>query len=97
MFSKRSSLGICLVNRKHPALEYTELYREHFGFFCGPHHRLFGKTELTLADLKGERSVSFQTDQLTDVLRPVAMLRARAGDRRHRGRASRPIWKRSSA
>jgi DNA-binding transcriptional LysR family regulator len=79
VFSKRSSLGICLVNRRHPALEFTQLYREHFGFFCGPQHRLFGKRNLTLADLKGERSVSFQTDQVTDVLRPVAMLRARAG------------------
>jgi DNA-binding transcriptional LysR family regulator len=79
VFSKRASLGICLVNRRHPALEYTELYREHFGFFCGPRHRLFGKTGLALSDLKGERSVSFQTDQLTDVLRPVAMLRAKAG------------------
>jgi DNA-binding transcriptional LysR family regulator len=78
VFSKRSSLGICLVNREHPALNFTHLYREHFGFFCGPQHRLFGKSGLTLADLKGERSVSFQTDQLTDVLRPVAMLRASA-------------------
>lgn len=78
VFSKRSSLGICLVNRKNPTLEVTPLYREHFGFFCGPQHRLFGKAGLTLADLKGERSVSFQTDQLTDVLRPVAMLRASA-------------------
>ena len=42
VYSKRSSLGICLVNRKHPGLEFTQLFREHFGFFCGPQHRLFG-------------------------------------------------------
>lgn len=77
--SKRTSMGICLVNRKHPGLEFTQLYREHFGFFCGPQHPLFGKKDIALADLRGERSVSFQTDQLTDVLRPVAMLRAEAG------------------
>jgi DNA-binding transcriptional LysR family regulator len=77
--SKRTSLGICLVNRKQPGLDFTQLYREHFGFFCGPPHPLFGKKNLTLADLRGHHSVSFQTDQLTDVLRPVAMLRAQAG------------------
>lgn len=77
---KRASLGICLVHKRRPKLRYTHLYREYFGFFCGPNHRLFGKKGLTLKDLTGEPSVSFSTDQLQDALRPVALLRARIDD-----------------
>jgi DNA-binding transcriptional LysR family regulator len=76
--SKQCSLGVCLVRERDPELEYTHLYTEHFGFFCGPSHPLFGRSDIALADLQGERSVSFDTDQLHDVLRPIAMLRARA-------------------
>lgn len=76
--AKSCSLGICLVREQAPDLDYAHLYTEHFGFFCGPSHRFFGRTDLALADLQDERSVSFDTDQLNDVLRPIAMLRARA-------------------
>ncbi|UVK53172.1 LysR family transcriptional regulator [Mesorhizobium sp. AR02] len=75
---RRASFGICLVSQRDPALDYAMVYREFFGFFCGPQHRLYGKTGLTLADLKGEPSVSFQTDHISDALRPVALLRSEA-------------------
>jgi DNA-binding transcriptional LysR family regulator len=75
---RRASFGICLVSQRDPALDYTMVYREFFGFFCGPRHRLYGKTGLTLADLRGEPSVSFQTDHISDALRPVALLRSEA-------------------
>ncbi len=78
VLEKRGALAICLVSEQLPELEYTRLYREHFGFYCGPRHRLFGRDDLALSDLRGERSVSFHTDQLTDVLRPIALLRAQA-------------------
>ena len=76
ILEKNASLGICLVDRNEPGLQYDHMYREHFGYFCGPDHHLFGKRGLTLDDLKGETSVSFATDRLQDVLRPVAILRA---------------------
>jgi DNA-binding transcriptional LysR family regulator len=76
VLEKRSALAICLVSEELSDLDYTLLYREHFGFYCGPRHRLFGKTSIALSELRGERSVSFHTDQLTDVLRPIALLRA---------------------
>jgi len=79
VLSQQASFGICLVNEQHPKLEYRRLYREHFGFFCGPTHHLFGRTDLTLADLRYEAFVSFSTDQLSDALAPVAVLRAREG------------------
>ncbi len=75
---RRASFGICLVGRRDPALEYEMVYREFFGFFCGPSHRLHGRSGLTLDDLKGESSVSFQTDHISDALRPVALLRSEA-------------------
>lgn len=75
---RRASFGVCLVSQRDPALDYAMVYREFFGFFCGPQHRLYGKTGLTLADLKGEPSVSFQTDHISDALRPVALLRSEA-------------------
>lgn len=78
VFAKRAALGVCLVRDRLPELDYTLLYTEHFGFFCGPGHRLFGRRGLQLGDLRGEQCVSFPTDQLSDVLRPIAMLRAEA-------------------
>ncbi|WP_429817782.1 LysR family transcriptional regulator [Ensifer sp. B1-9] len=75
---KRASFGLCLVSVRDPALDYLMVFREFFGFFCGPHHRLFGREGLKLADLKGETSVSFHTDHIADALRPVALLRSEA-------------------
>lgn len=72
---KTASLGICLVNRRLPDLEYETIYREFFGFYCGPPHPLFGKTDLDLSDLRGQDAVSFDTDDLNDALRPIALLR----------------------
>lgn len=78
VLQKQASFGICLVHAMHPRLEYARLFREYFGLYCGPKHRLFGRTGLSLDDLRGETSVSFQTDRLTDALRPVALMRATA-------------------
>ncbi|WP_292520367.1 LysR family transcriptional regulator [Mesorhizobium sp.] len=75
---RRASFGICLVGRRDPALDYEMVYREFFGIFCGPRHRLHGRNGLTLDDLKGESLVSFQTDHIFDALRPVALLRSEA-------------------
>lgn len=75
---KHASFGLCLVSREDPKLDYKVIYREFFGFFCGPRHRLFGRRHLSLSDLRGETSVSFQTDHPSDALRTVALLRARA-------------------
>ncbi|SDN30727.1 DNA-binding transcriptional regulator, LysR family [Lutimaribacter pacificus] len=72
---RSASFGICLVNRQHPDLDYAVLYREFFGFYCGPSHPLFGRSGLTLNDLRGHAAVAFETEDLNDALRPVALLR----------------------
>lgn len=77
------SCAICLVHQRNPRLEYLRLYREFFGLFCGPPHPLFGRRDLTRADLAGQSAVSFETDRLQDALKPVTLMRAQAelGDR----------------
>lgn len=81
--ARSASFAICLVRERNPKLEYRRLYREFFGLFCGPPHPLFGRKGLTRADLAGHASVSFETDRLHDVLKPVTLMRAEAdlGDR----------------
>ncbi|SLN66495.1 HTH-type transcriptional activator AllS [Roseovarius litorisediminis] len=74
-----ASFGICLVSRKFSDLDYDHMYREFFGFYCGPSHPLFGCEGLTLADLRNYPAVSFDTDDLNDALRPVALLRSKWG------------------
>jgi DNA-binding transcriptional LysR family regulator len=76
---RQASLAVCLVHTRSARLEYRRLYREFFGFFCGPEHELFGREGLSPEHLHGQRSVSFVTDQMDDALRPVAILRATAG------------------
>lgn len=76
--AKRASFAVCLVRDRNPRLEYRRLYREFFGLFCGPDHSLFGRKGLTHADLAGQTAVSFDTDRLQDVLRPVTVMRAQS-------------------
>jgi len=76
--AKRASFAICLVKNHTPGLEYRRVYREFFGLFCGPPHPLFGRQDLKLEDLAGHGSVSFETDRLEDVLKPVTVMRAQA-------------------
>lgn len=78
VMGRRASLAVCLVRTRNPKLEYTRLFREFFGLFCGPSHALFGRSDLTKADLAGQSSVSFVTDRLEDALRPVTLMRAEA-------------------
>jgi len=77
VIQKRATVGVCLVNKKDPRLQYQILYREYFGFYCGPMHRLFAKDDLKLRDLEGEPSVSFQTDHESGSLHAVAHLRSK--------------------
>jgi DNA-binding transcriptional LysR family regulator len=59
-------------------LDARVLFREHFALYCGASHRLFGKDVVTLEDMRGEGSVSFQTEQDGGPLDSVRKLRERA-------------------
>jgi DNA-binding transcriptional LysR family regulator len=75
---KQSTLGICLVDVQDKKLSYQRMYRQYFGFFCGPSHPLFNKQEINLKDLQGETYVSFPTDSENGALRAVSKLRSKA-------------------
>jgi DNA-binding transcriptional LysR family regulator len=79
VLARRVSFAICLLREHDPKLETRRMFREYFGLFCGPAHPFFGREGLKLADLAGQPSVSFVTDQMTDALRPVTLMRAAAG------------------
>ncbi len=79
VLDKSASLGICLLNKKLPHLDYEIIYREFFGFYCGPPHPLFGRKNLQMEDLRDHVAVSFGTDDMADALRPVALLREQYG------------------
>jgi DNA-binding transcriptional LysR family regulator len=75
---KRSTFGLCLMREQDRALDTRILFREQFGLFCGPSHRLFGKERISLSELEGESSVSFQTDIESGPLHSVTLLREKA-------------------
>lgn len=76
---RRASFGICLVNRKFQDVDYHLMYREYFGFYCGSSHPLFGRKDLKMDDLRDYPAVSFDTEDINDALRPVALLRSKWG------------------
>lgn len=77
--NRDACFGVCLMEERHPKLEYEVLYREGFGYFCGVRHPLFGKASIALSDLRHEPYVSFKTDQMSGALWPVALLRQQEG------------------
>ncbi|TIQ28629.1 MAG: hypothetical protein E5X61_21935, partial [Mesorhizobium sp.] len=75
MLNNEAALGIFLAQEKLDDLEYTLLYRERFGFFCGPSHPLFQRQISGFDEMRRLDYVSFKTDELSGALAPVAALR----------------------
>lgn len=79
LLHRQSLLGICLMQRKpEPLVGYT-LARQQYRLYCGPHHRLFGRHNLSMDELKLEPYISFSSEQLDGVLSPLAVFRAQQG------------------
>lgn len=75
VLNNEAALGIFLAQEKLDDLEYTLLYREHFGFFCGRSHPLFQRRISGFDEMRSLDYVSFTTDELSGALAPVAALR----------------------
>lgn len=73
----RVTFGVCLFQHQPPDLDSRILYRQFFGLFCGPSHRLYGRANIDPAELRDENVVSFFTDELDGPLSGVAHLRRR--------------------
>lgn len=76
---KTASLGLCLCRVPAPKLEQLCFMRQRYAFFCGRHHRLFGRDDLDLDDLKGEHFVTFCTTQIGGSLSPLTIFRDQQG------------------
>ncbi|MFC4671759.1 LysR family transcriptional regulator [Seohaeicola nanhaiensis] len=79
ILQNRASFGICLMNGGPGGLERRVLFREFFGLYCGPRHRLFGRNNIAIGELADEPSVAFQTENDGGPLVSVGRLRERAG------------------
>lgn len=75
LMRREACLGVCLMHDRRAKLNYTVLYREYFAYFCGRRHALFGQQDIPISALRHEPYVSFKTDQMSDALWPVALLR----------------------
>ena len=73
----RASLGICLLSSLPKQLEHSVLYKEYFGLYCGPRHRLFHTETVSQSDLEGEPFVAFQIEDVGGPLEEISKLRAR--------------------
>ncbi len=76
---KAACCGIGLLRDQPAHLEHRMFTRQTFRFYCGPRHRLFGRSGLEPADLKGESWVSFTSDQIDGMMAPLAVFRVQEG------------------
>jgi DNA-binding transcriptional LysR family regulator len=79
LLQKTATVGVGLCRQRQPRLEQRVLFRERYGYFCGPRHRLFGQENLTLEQLVAEKFVSFTSDQLGGNLSPLTLFRDQQG------------------
>ena len=79
LLQKTASFGLGLCRTPQPRLEQRVLLEQRYAFFCGRRHRLFGRKNLTLADLQSENFVSFTSDQIGGNLSPLTVFRDQQG------------------
>ena len=63
--------------RSGKEFDYFHLYREYCGFYCGPKHRFFGRSDLKVSDLAGENAVTYPSAVFSDELQSIADFRRR--------------------
>ncbi|WP_186102203.1 LysR family transcriptional regulator [Burkholderia gladioli] len=79
LLQKTATAGLGLCRTPHDKLEMRPFLRQRYAIFCGRHHRLFGKSSLSMDDLLAENFVSFTSDQLGDSLSPLTVFRDQRG------------------
>ncbi|WP_297355820.1 LysR family transcriptional regulator [Paraburkholderia sp.] len=79
LLQKTATAGLSLCRTPVDKLEMRCFLRQRYAIFCGRHHRLFGKSQLTMDDLLAENFVSFTSDQIGDSLSPLTVFRDQKG------------------
>ncbi|MFB9886322.1 LysR family transcriptional regulator [Balneatrix alpica] len=72
----QADIGIGTVQKPHGSLAFALLGHEQMGLYCGRAHPLYGRHDLTPADLRGLDYVAFESEQPKEGLQSVARLRA---------------------
>ena len=67
--------GIGPVHSKSPKFKYVQIFREYCGFYCGTGHPLFGRTNLTIADLENQAAITYRSAIDTDTLKSISDMR----------------------
>lgn len=70
-----ASAGFCLIREQPKSIESERFLSQHFGLYCGPKHRLFGRSNLSTNSLKRENFITFPSDQIGGVLSPLTIYR----------------------
>jgi DNA-binding transcriptional LysR family regulator len=71
--------GIGPVFSKRPDLEYVHMFKEFCGLYCGVKHRLFGRSDLAVQDLRGEAAITYRSDTDSDTLHSITEMRRAIG------------------
>ncbi|RRV10248.1 LysR family transcriptional regulator [Pseudomonas sp. v388] len=79
LLEKTATLGLSLNRRPQPRLEQRLFLRQRYAFYCGRHHSLFGRSNLSDTDLQSENFVSFTSDQIGGMLSPLTIFRDQQG------------------
>lgn len=57
--------------------KYDHIFREYCGFYCGRDHTLFGKSNLTVADLQNQTAITYRSAIETDTLQSITDMRSK--------------------
>lgn len=71
--------GLAISRADYPWLAQQRMTREHYRFYCGPEHPLFGQPGITVDRLAQEPVISFTSDLLGGTLNSLAEFRHRHG------------------
>ena len=72
---KTNAVGITLCGRETKNLNRVLLLPQRYALYCGKHHPLFTKEKIRRQDLRKQNFVSWFSEQLGDVLSPLAVFR----------------------
>lgn len=73
--NKTANFALAVNRASYPWLREQRLTTEHYRFYCSDQHPLFGRTDLTLSDLRQEALILFCGDLLGGNLAPLAEFR----------------------
>jgi len=79
VLDRRIGIGICTAASPPRGLSSALISTERIGFYCGRGHPLFGRNDLSIADLKDEAFVVFDNEKLKEGLHHVAVFKEEQG------------------